>query len=203
MYLLTGMTGSGKTRLLKYLQLTGHQALHLEEAAHHSGSVFGGANFFSSPSQTDFDAWLLNRFGQFAEHRPVWSEWKGTVLGELFLPEWFLKLQKDATRIFLDVPFDTRLQHILRDYAALDLARLETGYRKIIHKFPETLRLDAEENLARQDRTAFIKTMMAYFDQSPNYASLCANADIHVRVDHFNEEHIVKRMLSQTRALQF
>lgn len=202
MYLLTGMTGSGKTRLLKHLRLTGHQTLHLEELAQHSGSVFGGAYFFS-PTQKEFDTWLRNRFGQFAAHRPVWTEWKGTVLGELFLPEWLLDIQNNATRIFLDIPFDIRLQHILQDYATLDLVRLETGYRKIIHKFPEDLRLDAETHLTRKDRTDFIKTLMAYFDRSPNYASLQANADLHVHVHHFNEEDIVRQMLALTGARHF
>ena len=49
MIILGGLTGSGKTRILKYLNETGHQVIDLEGLANHKGSAFGSLGQLPSP----------------------------------------------------------------------------------------------------------------------------------------------------------
>ncbi len=56
-----GVTGSGKSRLLRALAATGAQALDLEELAAHRGSVLGGLTERPQPSQKMFESLLLQR----------------------------------------------------------------------------------------------------------------------------------------------
>ncbi|HEY9459405.1 MAG TPA: tRNA 2-selenouridine(34) synthase MnmH, partial [Paralcaligenes sp.] len=58
--ILTGPTGTGKTRLLHALKRAGAQTLDLEDLARHRGSLLGALPGQSQPSQKSFDSRLVD-----------------------------------------------------------------------------------------------------------------------------------------------
>ncbi|RYD88986.1 MAG: tRNA 2-selenouridine(34) synthase MnmH [Sphingobacteriales bacterium] len=62
--ILGGMTGSGKTDLLKQLQNAGEQVIDLEGLAHHKGSSFGGIDQPAQPTQEEFENRLAEQLQQ-------------------------------------------------------------------------------------------------------------------------------------------
>src|SRR5947199_155554 len=51
LYVLGGLTGSGKTKILHQLRLLGEQVIDLEDIAQHQGSSYGTLNRLIQPSQ--------------------------------------------------------------------------------------------------------------------------------------------------------
>ncbi|MCX7769363.1 MAG: tRNA 2-selenouridine(34) synthase MnmH, partial [Flavobacteriales bacterium] len=88
---LGGLTGSGKTLVLRQMQLAGIPVVDLEELACHQGSAFGHLGQPSQPSQEHFEnllALTLYRAGKKAldSGSVVWIEDESRFIGSLHLP---------------------------------------------------------------------------------------------------------------------
>ena len=111
--LVSGRTGSGKTRLLPLLP----RSVDLEGLAKHRGSTFGRL-LEPQPTQIDFEnalAIALLRHAQGAR-RTVYVEDEGRNIGRLYLPPALRELMVGAPRIELDHPLADRVQVVLEDY---------------------------------------------------------------------------------------
>lgn len=129
---VTGLTGSGKTRLLQRMAAEGHQVLDLENLGAHRGSLLGDEPDAAQPSQKYFESLLLEQIQRFDPARPVWVESESKRLGRLWLPEPLWQAMLRAPVHELHVPAAVRAAFLLREYphfsAAPDelLAKLET-----------------------------------------------------------------------------
>jgi tRNA 2-selenouridine synthase len=72
--IVCGVTGSGKSRLLRALAAAGAQVLDLEDLARHRGSVLGSLPGQEQPSQKMFESLVLHVLEGFAPGRPVYLE---------------------------------------------------------------------------------------------------------------------------------
>ncbi|WP_050613701.1 tRNA 2-selenouridine(34) synthase MnmH [Bacillus testis] len=114
-YVLNGYTGAGKTLILKHLQEEGYPVLDLERMANHRGSIFGQIGL-RPHNQKMFDALLLERISQVKDEPYVLFEAESKRIGKAVLPE-FLTLKKErGFQIFIDMPIEERVRHILEDY---------------------------------------------------------------------------------------
>ena len=114
--LLCGPTGSGKTALLHALAAQGGQVLDLEGLARHKGSALGVLPGESQPSQKHFESLLAAKLAEFDAARPVYAESESKTVGSLRLPPPLFKAMGAAERLWLDVPFEARVDFLLRDY---------------------------------------------------------------------------------------
>lgn len=114
---LTGATGSGKTRLLRALAARGAQVLDLEALANHRGSVLGTVG--PQPAQKWFDSQLLDAIARFDPARPVWVEGESNRIGDVYLPRALWDRLQAAEVWELRVPLADRVQHLLSEYEAL------------------------------------------------------------------------------------
>ncbi len=117
LWILAGMTGSGKTRVL--VQTRHH--VDLEGLANHRGSAFGRAVDDWQPQQIDFE----NRLSiELLRHRhrhpatPLWLEDEGRLIGRLLLPDDLLERMRQAPRIYLERSLEERVRIIREDYIA-------------------------------------------------------------------------------------
>ena len=115
--IVSGATGSGKTRLLHTLAARGAQVLDLEALAGHRGSVLGG--WGRQPSQRRFDSLLLSACDGFVPDTPVWVEAESSRIGDVYLPASLWKKMRSAGGIEVRMPFDARVNHLLTEYANL------------------------------------------------------------------------------------
>ncbi|WP_397532939.1 tRNA 2-selenouridine(34) synthase MnmH [Roseateles sp.] len=115
---ICGRTGSGKTRLLKALEVEGAQVLDLEGLACHRGSVLGALPEQPQPSQKRFDSLLWSRMRSLDPERPVFVESESRKIGQLRVPESLHeRMRASSTCIWVDLPEAERVTLLLQDYA--------------------------------------------------------------------------------------
>lgn len=113
---VTGATGSGKSRLLEALAAQGAQVLHLEQLAAHKGSVLGAQPGVPQPTQKSFETSLYLALQDFDPARPVYVEAESRRIGLLQLPDLLLEQIRSAPSLRLEVPLAARVEFLLRDY---------------------------------------------------------------------------------------
>jgi len=111
--LVSGRTGSGKTRLLPRLP----RSVDLEGLARHRGSTFGRL-LEPQPTQIDFENALAIALLQHAAgaRRTVYIEDEGRNIGRLYLPRELRERMAAAPRVELDHPLADRVEVVLEDY---------------------------------------------------------------------------------------
>ncbi|MDR0576340.1 MAG: tRNA 2-selenouridine(34) synthase MnmH [Candidatus Accumulibacter sp.] len=116
---LAGLTGSGKTRLLRALAGCGAQTLDLEDLARHRGSLLGSLPGEAQPSQKGFDTRLLLALERLDPARPVFVEAESRKIGQLQLPGALMRALADSDCIRVEADIDDRVAFLCEDYAAL------------------------------------------------------------------------------------
>lgn len=114
--ILTGLTGSGKSRLLRRMAEAGHQVLDLEALGCHRGSLLGMEPGRPQPSQKHFESLLLQAMERFDLSRPVWVESESKRLGRLWIPEELWQAMMRAPVHQLQVPREARARFLAGDY---------------------------------------------------------------------------------------
>ena len=141
---VSGATGSGKSRLLEALAAQGAQVLHLEEIAAHKGSVLGGLPDEPQPTQKMFESRLFAALSSIDPGRPVFIEAESRRIGSVQLPDALLATIRAAPSLRIEATVAARVEFLLRDYAYF-LA----DPRWLIGKLEHLRGLQSSETLAR------------------------------------------------------
>ncbi|HTP99703.1 MAG TPA: tRNA 2-selenouridine(34) synthase MnmH [Casimicrobiaceae bacterium] len=112
-----GLTGSGKSRLLRALDEVGAQVLDLETLAKHRGSLLGDRPDDPQPSQKAFDSGVLAALSRFDPSRPVFVESESRKIGTVQLGDALLVSMRAARCVRLDTPRPLRVALLKEDYA--------------------------------------------------------------------------------------
>lgn len=128
LFRLGGLTGSGKTEVLRMLP---HHA-DIEELAHHRGSAFG--NLGAQPAQVTFENALAQKI--LENPRRLLVEDESAALGQIRLPRRFFAHMRDASIVILETTLEERVENIYRDYvitrdAAFFLAAVQRISRQL------------------------------------------------------------------------
>ena len=113
---VSGATGSGKSRLLEALNARGAQVLHLEELAAHKGSVLGNLPGQPQPAQKGFESQLLAALSALDLTRPVFVEAESRKIGRLQVPDALLEAIRAAPGLRIEAPLAARVEFLLHDY---------------------------------------------------------------------------------------
>ncbi|MEJ0003820.1 MAG: tRNA 2-selenouridine(34) synthase MnmH [Pararobbsia sp.] len=116
---LTGHTGTGKTRLLHALAEAGAQVLDLEGLARHRGSLLGAWPDASQPTQKAFDTALAAAMSMLDAGRPVFIEAESRRIGKLSLPTSLLDAFHAGSCVQVVAPLESRVAFLLHDYGHL------------------------------------------------------------------------------------
>jgi tRNA 2-selenouridine synthase len=114
---ISGPTGSGKSRLLGALRTAGAQVLDLEGLARHRGSLLGALPGVEQPSQKFFEGRLLAALKGFDPGRVVYAEAESQRIGRLRVPRALLDALHASPVIVLDTPAAARIHLLIEDYA--------------------------------------------------------------------------------------
>lgn len=132
---LCGLTGSGKTSLLKKLREKGEQVLDIEGLACHQGSLLGAPVDGSQPSQKYFETLIADEFRRFDCNSPIWIEGESPRLGSVHLPSSLTQcMRSNARAVFIKVPIEARVEWTLTQY------RYFTERPELLSKLLPTLR---------------------------------------------------------------
>lgn len=195
---LRGLTGVGKTRLLRQLEQQGYPVLNLEALANHRGSAFGGLGLGAQPSQKQFEALLWDALRRVAADGYVLTEGESRHIGRLVLPKPVYDALQVETSLWVEASLDYRVRVILEDYPALN--DLKGGFIRPITALKERLgkELVAEllAMLEQGDWQALVRRLMVdYYD--PLYRHTRPDRRIEVAVEP--ETEALDRLLAALR----
>lgn len=114
---LTGSTGSGKSRILQALAAEGAQVLDLERLAAHKGSVLGPLPDAPQPNQKAFESALYACLRGFDPDRPVYVEAESRKIGRIQLPDTLLDHMRTSPCLRIEASLPARVEFLQRDYA--------------------------------------------------------------------------------------
>jgi tRNA 2-selenouridine synthase len=113
---ISGATGSAKSRILEAMATAGAQVLHLEALAAHKGSVLGNLPDAPQPSQKGFESRLHAALSGFDPQRPVYTEAESRRIGNVYLPEALVVAIRSAPCLRIEAGIEARVEFLLRDY---------------------------------------------------------------------------------------
>lgn len=128
---LGGMTGSGKTDILKNIKHDNFQIIDLEALANHKGSAFGSINEEKQNPQQVFENNLFYALNLLDEDKHILVEDESQSIGFNKIPRGFWLQMKKAPIIKLEVPFELRVQKLVQDYTTTNIEALKICIKKI------------------------------------------------------------------------
>jgi len=166
MVVLGGLTGSGKTHILKYIRESGHQVIDLEGLANHKGSAFGSIGQPPQPSSEQFANMLFDEWKQIDPGEPVWIEDESRNIGNVFMPEQFyLNLQKNPA-IIIRMDIKTRLPRLLEEYSSFSTDELMASVMKISKRLGGDRTREAIDAIRSGDFQKAIEITLQYYDKA-------------------------------------
>lgn len=112
-----GLTGTGKSRLLRELERAGAQVLDLEALAAHRGSVLGNVPNEPQPTQKMFESHVWSELNRFDRERPVFVESESRKIGRLRVPEALIDAMWSSECVVLDAPLAVRVELLKTEYS--------------------------------------------------------------------------------------
>ncbi len=117
LYVLNGLTGTGKTEVLQILKDMGTPVLDLEKLACHRGSLFGHLGLKKTQNQKDFDALLWICLEEIKETDCLVIEGEGKRIGPVYQPDFLYRAITEGIHILLQAPLPIRVTRILTEYS--------------------------------------------------------------------------------------
>ena len=114
---MCGLTGTGKSRLLRELERAGAQVLDLEALAAHRGSVLGNMPDEPQPTQKMFESLVWSELNRFDRERPVFVESESRKIGRLRVPEALIDAMWSSECVVLDAPLAVRVELLKGEYS--------------------------------------------------------------------------------------
>ncbi len=111
-----GLTGTGKSRLLRALRDAGGQVLDLEALAAHRGSVLGNLPDVPQPGQKKFDSLVWSALGRLDPARAVYVEAESKKIGVLQVPPALIDTMWKSECVVLESPIEVRVGLLKQEY---------------------------------------------------------------------------------------
>jgi tRNA 2-selenouridine synthase len=111
LYVLQGLTGSGKTEILRLMDY----AIDLEGMAGHRSSIFGAMGL-EQKSQKALESALVHRLKELEDAPYMIVEGESRKIGNLHIPDHFFSIMKESIPLLVETPMDQRITIIHDDY---------------------------------------------------------------------------------------
>ena len=167
--ILGGRTGSAKTLILKELSELGEQMVDLEQLAHHKGSTFGALGEKPQPTQEMFENQLFLQLYKTDKSKTVWLEDESAMIGSKAIPKLFFEKMRRSNTVFLDIPFDVRLQYLTDEYGKFDPEGLKDAIKRITKKLGGVGTKIALEAIDSGDIKTAFEICLKYYDKTYDY----------------------------------
>lgn len=166
LFILGGLTGSGKTAALQALQKSGEQVIDLESLAGHRGSVFGGIGLSPQPTQEQFENSLAFQLENFDCAKPVWLEDESRLIGSCHLPHSLYQCMLQSPLFLLECPHEERMKNLLAQYGQARKETLLEATRRIGKRLgSQRTKLTEELFMQGKTREAF-EQLLYYYDKT-------------------------------------
>lgn len=163
-----GYTGSNKTGVLNELKKTNEKIIDLEALALHKGSAFGNLDLHPQPSQEMFENLLaaeLDKHNLNNSSSIIWLEDESQRLGNVNVPLPFFISMRECPVVFLNIPFEERLKHIIVDYGKYSKEKIINAIVRIKKKLGGLETKNAVNFILEDDMTNCFSVLLKYYDK--------------------------------------
>jgi len=161
-----GMTGSGKTRILKELSGADVQIIDLENLAHHKGSVFGAMNQPEQPTTQQFENDLYEIWSRLDFKQPILVEDENYDIGTVKLPYALWQQMREAPMLEVRVSHEHRIAALVAEYAAQDDRLLASGILRIEKRLGSANAQRAMSAITEKNYRLATEILLDYYDKS-------------------------------------
>lgn len=173
---LYGLTGSGKTALLKKMKKEGFPVIDLEELACHRGSVFGQIGIEKKQTQKNFEALLYNEIQRYRNASLVFIEGESRRIGQVILPQNWMKHMEKGRKILIRSSLEVRTQRILNEYFLNQekdtFFQIEEALNSIRKRLGGQLFTEIYDYFKKKDYAAMTRTLLEkYYDRNYRFSA--------------------------------
>ena len=163
---LGGLTGSGKTEILKYMKSTGHQVIDLEHIACHKGSAFGSLGQPGQPTSEHFANLLYYELEKTDRSKEIWLEDESKNIGTVFMPDQFFNNLRESPVIALIMDVQTRMPRLLKEYSAYSKEDLISSINRISKRLGGDNTQEALKEIEYSNFSRAIEITLNYYDKT-------------------------------------
>jgi tRNA 2-selenouridine synthase len=178
LWVIGGMTGSGKTKLLHQLTAMQEQVIDLEDLAQHQGSAYGSMGKLIQPSQEQFENNLAEQLSHLDQNRTVWLEDEGLMIGKLSVPKPIWQQMQQAPVIDIRVDLEQRVSSLADEYGRLDKEFLIASTQRIQKRLGPLQTKQTIEAIQDGRTSDFIRLVLVYYDKTYRTALNHRQADM-------------------------
>ncbi|MBT2656235.1 tRNA 2-selenouridine(34) synthase MnmH [Bacillus sp. ISL-18] len=173
-----GMTGVGKTEVLKILKKKGYPVLDLEEMAGHRGSIFGTIGLGEGHNQKTFDSLLFKGLTEIKGVDYFLVEAESKRIGKAVQPEKLMDVKFKGLNIYIHSPLEQRVKQLVSEYVLpyeqepwYD-EKISLGIEKVLRRVKDTdIRNRLIETLHEKNYHDMISILLNhYYDPRYNHA---------------------------------
>jgi tRNA 2-selenouridine synthase len=166
---LGGLTGSGKTEILKYMKINGLQVVDLEGIACHKGSAFGSLGQSGQPTSEHFANMLYSELEKTDSSKVVWLEDESKNIGTVFMPDGFFNNLRESPVIALMMSVKARMPRLLKEYSAYSKEELISSISKISRRLGGDNTKEAIREVEESNFSKAIEITLNYYDKTYMY----------------------------------
>ncbi len=175
--ILGGYTGSGKTEMIEKLKENGKNVINLEKLASHRGSAFGSLGEPPQPSQEMFENCLAIELHNLITcvdatesqlnpyFKEIWIEDESRHVGKVGIPLNFWNLMRSSNLYFLEIPYEERLQYIVKNYGQYPKEDLINAVLRIQRRLGGLDTANAVDFIQKGNTTACFSILLSYYDR--------------------------------------
>ena len=166
---LGGLTGSGKTEILKNMKNKGHQVIDLEGIACHKGSAFGSLGQPAQPTSEHFANLLFHEIENTDKNKVVWLEDESKNIGTVFMPDQFYHNLRESPVVALIMTVQTRMPRLIKGYSAYPKEELISSIKRISKRLGGDYTKEAINEVEANNFSRAIEITLNYYDKTYLY----------------------------------
>ena len=201
--ILGGMTGSGKTEILKHFEKLGEQIVDLEGVAHHKGSAFGSFGEQKQTSTEQFENNLFEAWKNIDKNKYLWLEDESISIGYVRIPEEIFKQMRNSNVLKVNIPKQKRIKWLVEEYAKFDKEMLETAVLKISKRLGGLNTKLAIEAINNEEFSEVADITLQYYDKAYNYGlSKRENKIFELDLEGINHKENAKKVVEFFKTIE-
>lgn len=165
-----GLSGSGKTAILKQLKLDGHQVIDLEALAGHRGSVFGLLGKDRQPTSESFENHLGFNLANMDPAIPIWIEDESRMIGSCKLPDNLYAQILASPLLFVESSLEERLERLVTEYGMFPKHELTQAALALKKRLGEVRTKEVIACIEEDDLSKAASLLLSYYDQTYLYS---------------------------------
>ncbi|OPX28103.1 MAG: tRNA 2-selenouridine(34) synthase MnmH [Candidatus Cloacimonas sp. 4484_143] len=167
--IIGGMTGSGKSDVLKEIENLGEQIVDLEGIAHHKGSAFGALGQLPQPTVEQFENDLHKAFSKLDLSEPIWLEDESQLVGKVRIPKPLFEQIRAAKVYKLELSKEYRIKRLVTEYTDFDKKLINTSIQNISRRLGGLAAQHAVNAIEKNDFSTAIDIVLSYYDKTYSY----------------------------------